>query len=84
VPEIKKEDAKVMEMAMKGLFFESVLLKIKASSLQVLDQHCNVMTRIKAYNLNDRKVIADASGDEAKDLILSKEPEQKQRKNYLY
>jgi outer membrane protein OmpA-like peptidoglycan-associated protein len=80
-PEIKKEDAKVMEMAMKGLFFESGSAKIKASSLKVLDNIANVMNSNKAYNLMIEGH-TDASGDEAKNLILSKD-RAKAAKDYL-
>lgn len=80
-PEIKKEDAKVMEMAMKGLFFESGSARIKASSLKVLDNIAKVMNANKAYNLMIEGH-TDASGDEAKNLILSKD-RAKAAKDYL-
>lgn len=80
-PEIKKEDAKVMEMAMKGLFFESGSAKIKASSLKVLDNIANVMTANKSYNLMIEGH-TDAQGNVDKNLALSKD-RAKAAKDYL-
>ena len=80
-PEIKKEDAKVMEMAMKGLFFESGSTKIKTSSFNVLDNIADVMTTNKTYNLIIEGY-TDSSGDEAKNLALSKD-RAKAAKDYL-
>ncbi len=50
-PKIDKDDIKIMNMAMKGLFFETGSSKIKESSYPVLDQVVAVMNRHNEYDL---------------------------------
>ncbi len=80
-PEIKKEDAKIMEMAMKGLFFETGSSKIKTSSFKVLDNIVKVMQANPTYNLMIEGH-TDSQGDVDKNLGLSKD-RAKAAKDYL-
>lgn len=71
-PEIKEEAKITMQRAKEGLFFNSGSAKIKTTSYRVLNDVYSILSNNPTYKLNINGH-TDSSGDEAKNLQLSKD-----------